>query len=176
MTINELTQWLEQYERALALWFMALPCLTYVGGAAIKAFSPVLMRYLLGAAIYLAVIPGICMTLVLLYMVLFVCLNLLQEMRLVLHLLPVVSMLGTLWAASRLEAFAVIPGFDRLQGLMLLVGLGFAALLLIHKTFVGIHFFARFEYLLLLFVGFLVLWRLGLVRVFRKYHSTSRIR
>jgi hypothetical protein len=57
------------------------------------------------------------------------------------------------------------PGFNRLQGLMGLVGLAFAGLLFIHKTFIGIHFFARFEYLLVLLVVFLVGWRLAMSRL-----------
>lgn len=171
MTINELMQWLEPYTQVLALWFVAVPFLTYVCGALLKIVSPLLTRYLLAGAIYLVVLPGVCMAVVLFYMVFFVRLNLLQEMHLVLHLLPIASMVATLWAASRLEAFASIPGFDRLQGLLILVGLSFAGLLFIHKTFVGILFFARFEYLLLLLVGFLVLWRLGVARMFKKLNK-----
>jgi hypothetical protein len=90
-------------------------------------------------------------------------------MHLVVHLLPIVSMLATLWAAARLIPFAAVPGFDRLQGLLLLVGLSFAALLFVHKTFIGILFFARFEHLLLLLGGFLALWRLGMARVAKKH-------
>jgi hypothetical protein len=173
MTINELLQWLEQYQQVWALWFVAVPLLTYVGGALLKVISPLWARYLLATAIYLAVVPGVGMIVVLLYMVFFVRLNLLHEMHLVLHLLPIVSMLATLWAATRLAPFAAIPGFDRLQGLLLLVGLSFAALLWVHKMFIGIVFFAKFEYLLLLLGGFLVLWRLGIARVLQKHKHPS---
>jgi hypothetical protein len=95
-------------------------------------------------------------------------------MHLVLHLLPVVSMLATLWAAARLSPFAAIPGFDRLQGLILLVALSFGGLLFLHKTFVGIHFFARFEYLLFLFAGFLLLWRIAAARLVGRRDQAPR--
>lgn len=173
MTINELLQWLEHHQQVWMLWFAALPLLTYAGGALLRVLAPRLAPYLLASTIYLAVIPGVGMTVIVLYMVFFVRLNLLQEMHLVLHLLPIASMMATLWAAARLVPFAAIPGFDRLQGLLLLVGLSFAALLLVHKTFVGIHFFAQFEYLLLLFGAFLALWRLGIVRAFGKHKQSS---
>ena len=174
MTVNELMTWLEQYESFGVIWFVALPCLTYLLGRLVKALSPRGGRYLLAGAIYLAVLPGICMTVMLLYMIFFVRLNLLQEMNLVFHFLPVISMIATLWAAARLEPFALIPGFNRLQGLIWLVGLGFAGLLFVHKTFVGILFFARFEYLLALFVVFLVCWRFGVTRLFGRHtrHAT----
>lgn len=166
MTINELMQWLSQYERLVAGCLAALPIVTYIGGRLCRAGSPRLMRFFLAAAIYLAVVPGICMAIVVFYMAFVARLNLLTEMHLVLHLLPVVSMLATLWAASRLAPFAILPGFNRLQGLMWLVGLAFVGLLFIHKTFIGIHFFARFEYLLVLLVLFLVGWRLAVSRLF----------
>jgi len=166
MTINELMQWLSQYEWLVAGCFVALPIVTYIGGRLCRAVSPRLMRLFLAGAVYLAVVPGICMAIVVFYMAIVVRLNLLTEMHLVLHLLPVVSMLATLWAASRLAPFVILPGFNRLQGLMWLVGLAFAGLLFIHKTFIGIHFFARFEYLLVLLVVFLVGWRLAVSRLF----------
>ncbi len=132
-----------------------------------------LTRYLLAAAIYLAVIPGMCMAVIILYMLLFVRANLLQEMHLVFHLLPVVSMLATLWAVSRLEDFAAIPGFGRIQGFMILVGLSFAGFLFLHKVFIGILFFAKFEYLLIALGGLLAIWRLGVARLSRKSHQPS---
>ena len=159
MTIHELMQWLSQYEWLAAGWFVALPMVTYIGGRLCRTVSPRLMRLFLAGAVYLAVVPGISMAIVVLYMAFVVRMNLLTEMHLVLHLLPVVSMLATLWAASRLAPFVILPGFNRLQGLMWLVGLAFAGLLFIHKTFIGIHFFARFEYLLVLLVVFLVVRR-----------------
>jgi hypothetical protein len=176
MTINELMQWLEQFQGVIALWLVALPVLTYSFGALLQKGSRLLARYLLAAAIYLAVIPGICTAVILLYMLLFVRVNLLREMHLVLHLLPVVSMVATLWAASRLEDFEHIPGFDRIQGLMILVGLSFAGLLFVHRMFVGLVFFARFEHLLLLLGGFLVVWRLGVARFLKKRHNTPASR
>ena len=147
--------------------FVALPCATYVMGALLRKMSLQLTRYWLALAIYLAVIPGICMVVIVLYMMFFVKANLLTQVNVVVHLLPVVSMAATLWVASRLIPFAAIPGFDRLQGLMVLVGLSFIGVLFVHKTFVRIHFFARFEYLLVLFALFLVAWRLAVARLFR---------
>jgi hypothetical protein len=101
-------------------------------------------------------------------MVLIVHANLLRDMHLILHLLPILSMLGTLWAASSLVPFEQIPGFARIQGFMVLVGVSFATLFLLHNTFIGIHFFGRFEHLLLLLGGLLALWQFGVSRLFRK--------
>ena len=173
MTINELIQQLEPLQGKIALALIALPLATYILGAILQKGSRRLTRYLLAVAIYLAVIPGMCMAVIILYMLLFVRANLLQEMHVVLHLLPVVSMLATLWAVSRLEDFGAIPGFGRVQGLMMLVGLSFAGLLFVHKVFIGILFFAKFEYLLIALGGVLALWRLGIARLFGKSRQPS---
>jgi hypothetical protein len=72
-----------------------------------------LVRGFLTAAISVAVLPGICMTVLILYGLLFARVHLLREMHLVLHFLPVLSMVGTLWAVSRLEAVEGLPGVLR---------------------------------------------------------------
>jgi hypothetical protein len=173
MNIKELMQRLEPFQGEIALGLIALPLVTYIIGAVLQKGSRWLTRYLFAAAIYLAVIPGMCMAVIILYMLLFVRANLLQEMHLVLHFLPVVSMLATLWAVSRLEDFEEVPGFGRIQGFMILVGLSFAGLLFVHKMFVGILFFAKFEFLLAALGGMLVIWRLGVARLFRKPRDTQ---
>jgi hypothetical protein len=145
-----------------------MPIITYLLGAVLRASAPAIGRGFLALALFVSIVPGMSMAVVVLYMILFVRANLLRDMHLVLHLLPILSMLGTLWAASSLAAFAQIPGFARIQGFMVLVGISFAALFLLQKTFIGIHFFGRFEHLLLLLGGLLALWQFGVSRLFRK--------
>jgi hypothetical protein len=171
MTINELMRWLEPFQGWIGLGLVAFPVLTYGLGGLLKFCSPALARGFLAGAVFVAVIPGVSMAVLILYMVLFVRVNLLREMHLILHLLPVLSMVGTLWAASRLEALEHLPGVLRLQGLMMLVGLSFAGLLALHKTFVGVHFFARFEHLLAMLAGAVALWHFGVARLFRKHKA-----
>lgn len=162
MTTTEVLQWLESYERGIGGFLVGLPVLTYVLGAILKRVSRQVVGYFLALAVHLAVIPGISMAILVLYMLFFLRTNLLQELHLILHVLPIISMGATLWATSRLFALDDIPGFKRIEGLMLLVGLSFAAILAIEKTRIGIFFLARFEHLILIIVGLLVLWKLGL--------------
>ena len=61
-----------------------------------------------------------------------------------------------------------------LEGLMLLVGLSFAAILAIEKTRIGVFFLARFEHLILIIVGLLVLWKLGLSLLFSSSKASKR--
>lgn len=168
MTTYELTQQLQPFVWEIGLALVAMPIITYLLGAVLRACVPALGRGFLAFALFVSIVPGMSMAVVVLYMILFVRANLLRDMHLVLHLLPILSMLGTLWAASSLVAFEQIPGFARIQGFMVLVGISFATLFLLQKTFIGIHFLGRFEHLLLLLGGLLALWQFGVSRLFRK--------
>jgi hypothetical protein len=116
-------------------------CLSFIYGlgALLRRWTCPLARGFLAVAVF----PGICMTVLILYMLLFARVHLLREMHLVLHSLPVLSMVGTLWAVSRLGAVDSLLGMLRLQGLMMLAGLGCAGLLAVHKTFIGSHLFKK---------------------------------
>ena len=129
---------------------------------------------LLALVVHLAVIPGISMAVLVLYMLFFLRANLLHELHLILHVLPIISMGVTLWATSRILAFDDIPGFKRIEGLMLLVGLSFAAILAIEKTRIGVFFLARFEHLVLIIVGLVVLWKFGLSLLFGSSKTSKR--
>lgn len=161
MTTAEALQWLEQYQGVIGGALVALPVATYLLGLLLKRASRRLSGYFLALAIHLAVIPGISMAVLALYLLFFLRANLLDDLHLVIHVLPVLSMAATLWAASRIMAFDDIPGFRRIEGLMLLVGLSFAAALAIQKTRLGILFLARLEHLFIIVVAAVGLWKLG---------------
>ena len=171
MTTYELTQQLEPFTWEIGLALVALPIVTYLVGALLRACAPAVGRGFLALALFVAIVPGMSMAVVVLYMILFAHANLLRDMNLVLHLLPILSMLGTLGAASMLVPFAQIPGFARIQGFMILVGVSFGALFLLQKTFIGIHIFGRFEHLLLLLGALLALWHFGNSRLFKRSYS-----
>lgn len=168
MTIRDFMQWLEQFQHPIGVALVAFPFLTYGLAALLRVCSRSLARYFLAGAVFVTVLPGISMVVLLGYMFLFLQANLLQEVQVILHLLPILSMLATFWAVSRLTDLDQLPGVLHLQGLMLLVGLSFAGLLFIHKTFISIHFFASFEHLLALLAGFIILWQYGIGRLFGK--------
>ena len=174
MTITEALQWLEQYERGVGGFLVGLPILTFVLGTLLKWVSRRLAGCFLALVVHLAVIPGISMAVLVLYMLFFLRANLLHELHLILHVLPIISMGVTLWATSRILAFDDIPGFKRIEGLMLLVGLSFAAILAIEKTRIGVFFLARFEHLVLIIVGLVVLWKFGLSLLFGSSKTSKR--
>ena len=161
MTAAEALQWLEPHQGPIAGALVALPAATYLLGLLLRRASRRLCGYFLALAIHLTVIPGISMAVLVLYLLFFVGANLLNDLHLVIHVLPVVSMAATLWGASRITAFDDIPGFRRIEGLMLLVGLSFAAALAIQKTRLGVVFLGRLEHLFVMVAAVVVLWKLG---------------
>jgi hypothetical protein len=86
------------------------------------------------------------------YALLFTGENLL-DVNLLVYLLPIVSMGATLGVMSRSVRFADVPGFDRLSGLMLLLGLTFAILLVLRRSFFGVFFIGSLPALLVIGVG-----------------------
>jgi hypothetical protein len=59
-------------------------------------------------------------------------------------------MIATFTIIGRAVSFDRLPGFGRLWGLMLLIGLTFVVLLLLYKTRILVGFFSSFEALLVL--------------------------
>ncbi|MGE3540305.1 MAG: hypothetical protein AB7N91_23050 [Candidatus Tectimicrobiota bacterium] len=168
MSIHDLMQGLGAFQREIGIGLVAFPCVTYGLGALLWLGARPLARVFLAGAVCASLLSGVSMILLILYMLLFLRANLLRELHLVLHLLPVLSMLATLWLVSRLTRLDDLPGMGQLRRLIILTGISFVSLLVLHKIFIGIHFFASFERLLLLLAGMLVLWRWGVGQFFGK--------
>ena len=96
-------------------------------------------KYVYSVLVYLACVPGIAAAVLTAYTLFFTRENLLDQ-NLLVFILPVLSMAATLALIRKNVAFDAIPGFDRLWGLMILIGVSFAIVLAISKTFIGILF------------------------------------
>ena len=90
-------------------------------------------KFFYSALVYAACIPGTFAAAITLYMVLFAGENLLDVNALV-TLGPIVSMGATLALASRNVDFGPLPGFGRLSGLMVLLGLTFGIVFALSRT------------------------------------------
>ena len=78
------------------------------------------------------------------------------------YFLPVVSMVVTLVFIRKNVSFDEVPGFDRLSGLMVMVGCSFAVALAIQKTNIWIFFGGSIERLFILAAGVFALLKWGL--------------
>jgi hypothetical protein len=121
--------------------FCGIPVLSFVLGVIHGRYrggmSP--WKYFYSILIYSVCIPGIFASVVTAYSLFFQRENILDVNALA-YFLPIVSMIATLMIIGRNVDFEYIPGFDRLSGLMLMIGVSFAIALAVQKTRLFVFF------------------------------------
>lgn len=142
MTIDGLADFLANYPLAVAAIFAAPPLLSLLlgvmHGKGNGGGAP--WKYVYTLLLYVACVPGIFAAMLTAYRMLFLN-NDLTKVNVLIYFLPIVSMVLTLVLVKRnAGAFERIPGFGRLAGLMLMMGLSFAVAFVLHRM----HFFIGF--------------------------------
>ncbi len=169
MSVRELIAAIGEYQIAVAATLAAVPVLAFVvtllhpkgeGGQ-----SP--WRYIYALLVYFACLPGIMAAVLTGYTMMFIKANLLDA-NAVVYFLPIVSMVVTLMVMKRQVDFDEIPGFDRLSGLMVLLGITFMILLAIEKTRIWIVFGGGFTALLAIVAVVFALLKWGGYMLFRR--------
>jgi hypothetical protein len=169
MTTRELIDQADQHPVALAAALAAPPLFSLVvgrlhgrgqGGA-----EP--WNYAYAVLVYLACVPGMFASVLTAYTLFFSRENLLDT-NLLVYFLPIVSMIVTLVLVRKSVAFDEVPGFDRLSGLMVMVGCSFAIALAIQKTKIWILFGGSIERLFILAAGIFGLLKWGAYMLFRR--------
>lgn len=175
MTIRELIDLAGQHPLALLVAFLGPPLAAWLLGlmhprgqgglAPWKYFSAVL--------VYLTCVPGMFAAVVTAYSLFFSRENLLDVNPLV-SFLPIVSMVATLIFIRKNVSFDEVPGFDRLSGLMAMVGCSFAIALAVQKTNIFLFFGGSIEKLLVLAAGVFALLKWGTYMLFRRGDEPKR--
>ena len=169
MTTRDLIYQADQHPVALAVALAAPPLFSMVvgwlhsrgqGGA-----EP--WNYSYAVLVYLACVPGMFASVLTAYTLFFSRENLLDT-NLLVYFLPIVSMIVTLVLIRKNVAFDEVPGFDRLSGLMVMVGCSFAIALAIQKTKIWILFGGSIERLFILAAGIFGLLKWGAYVLFRR--------
>lgn len=169
MTIRDLVNLAGQHPLVLVAAFLAPPLAAFLLGlmhprgqgglAPWKYFSAVL--------VYLTCVPGMFAGVVSAYALFFSRENLLDA-NLLVYFLPIVSMVATLVFIRKNVPFDQVPGFDRISGLMAMVGCSFATALVIQKTNIWIFFGGSIEKLFILAAGVFALLKWGTFMLFRR--------
>ena len=168
MTLREIVTSLGAHPMEVGITLGALPIavllLRLLHGREGGSKSP--WRYLYSGVLYGASVPGMFAAMLCAYALLFTRENLLDQNMLV-YLAPIVSMFVTLMLASKFVRLAEVPGFDRVVGMMVLLGISFLIILLLSR----LHFFVGFfgNIFMMLSLGFFLylLLRWGAGRLFR---------
>jgi len=169
MTTRDLVQNADQHPLALAAALATPPVVAWVAGRlhGRGQGGPGLWKYLYTVLVYIACVPGLVAGVLTAYTVFFSRENLLDT-SLLAYFLPIVSMVVTLVLVRKNDAFDDVPGFDRLSGLMVMVGCSFAIALAIQKTKIWIFFVGSIERLFILAGGIFALLKWSAYMLFRQ--------
>lgn len=135
MTPRDLLEWIAAEPLGVGGYLAALPVLALLLGLAHKrgAGNDSPWKYAYSGLVFGACIPGMFGAVITLYLVLFVSGNLLDVSALV-TIAPLLSMGAALAIAGRNVDFGPLPGFGRLSGLMVALGLTFAVVFALSRT------------------------------------------
>lgn len=167
MSFEDLTHWLERYPLWLA-GFLLIPLaacgllrVLHKSGGGDQ--SP--WKYAYSVLVYWVCVPGLFAAMLTAYLLFFRNENLLKVNMLV-YFLPVISMAAALLLIrSNVSSFAAIPGFGRLSGLMVMLGISFAIAFILHRLHFGILFFGDLGSLLVMAAVAFGLLKWGLTRL-----------
>ncbi len=164
-SVYDLLSSLLPYRLYLVIWMVALPFLALTIGTALKRVSLKTSAGFLAVPVYLSVVPGMGSVIILGYLHLFTGTNILSDIDVALVIGPLACMIATLVAVSKVMPHAKIPGYGRMTGLMIIVGVAFGVALFLSRLRIFIGFFSSLTTLLLLFIAVYVIFKLALKKL-----------
>lgn len=153
------------HPHAVIIYMICIPALALI--AALFAGTrpertPV--RYIFSILMYATCVPGVLAVVLTGYALLIMRTDILQVNALV-YFLPILSMALTIAITNRVIRMSGIPGFNRLSGFMLLIGVSFVLVFILQRMFFGVVFFGTMQSLLILFAVIFILLKLGWERL-----------
>lgn len=130
-------------------------------------------KFVYSGVVYATCVPGMLSTVLTAYTLFFSRENLIDQNILV-YLAPIASMVATLMLVRKSVSFDAVPGFDRIWGLMTMIGMTFVIVLAVEKTRIFVVSVLPIGALIgiCVFVFALVKW--GAYMTFRGSHEPKR--
>ncbi len=165
MTLGEFFEWTGSHPGLLLGYFIGVPLIALLAGMFAKReghLAP--WKYLYSTLIYMVSIPGIFAVTLSIYLFLFERRSI-MDTNLYTQILPVLSMIATILIIKKQVSLDLVPGFDRISGLILIIAALMCLMWIIDKTHIyAITFLPFYVVILILLAGFFVI-RLGLRRL-----------
>jgi hypothetical protein len=175
MSINELIKLANGHWLALLIFFVAPPVIAWlcglIHGRGNGGHAP--WKYIYSVLVYLVCIPGL-FACVLTGYELFFQRGDLRNVNLAIYFLPIVSMVVTLIFIHKTVNFENVPGFDRISGLMVMMGCSFVIALAIDKTRIWLLFHGSIAMLFALAAGIFALLKWGTYMLFRRHDEPKQ--
>ncbi len=166
MTLQEFFDLTSSSPAFILFYFVALPLTAFLASLFGKGeghLTP--WKQLYCFLVFAAAIPGIFAVILNVYLFLFEQQPILQS-NIYTQILPIFVMALTLWLIRRNVAFELIPGFDRLSGLMSIVLAVLAVMWLLDRMHIIAFTYMPFHYVLILLITAFVVIRFGAKKVF----------
>jgi len=168
MTLRELFELLSENPTIILFYFIAIPLtafLAWIFGRDEGVNSP--WKELYSCLVFATCIPGTFAVTLNVYLFLFEKQSV-YDTNIYTQMLPILSMVITLWLIRKNVCFEDIPGFGKLGGLMLLITTLFIIMWILEKTHIFVISFMPFQYFLILLLVLLVVVRFGWKLMFSK--------
>lgn len=167
MTLQEFFDLLSDNPSYILFFFFLMPFCAFLAGMLGKGeghLSP--WKYLYSAILYLACIPGIFAVTLSIYYFLFERIPILQT-NVYTQILPIISMLLTIFIVKKNVPLDEVPGFDKLSGLIIIIAAALCIMWFVDRTRIWVVSFLPFQYVFLIFIGLLVIIRYGWAKMAR---------
>ncbi len=141
MTINQIIGAISGYGLIIIIVFVLIPLAAYAYGKAVGKEKAVESphKYVYSFLVYLSSVPGM-FSLVLCAYALFILRASLLEVNIVVYFVPIISMIATIILIRKNVDLNYVPGFDRLYGLFVVLGVTFTIALMILQTRIFLFF------------------------------------
>ncbi|MFT4759462.1 MAG: hypothetical protein ACI9XO_003590 [Paraglaciecola sp.] len=161
MTLSEFFDLIGNNPILIVSYFLLIPFTSILAGILGKGEGHITpWKYLYSILIYLVAVPGIFAITLNIYLFAFERQSVF-DMNIFTQLLPVVSMVGTLLLIRRNVPLDYVPGVDKLGGLVSVIGGTLTIMWFIDKTRLYIFSYMKFEYVILIIIGLIVMIRFG---------------
>jgi hypothetical protein len=166
MTLQELFNLLSENPVWILFYFIGIPVTAILLGVFSKEDSEnTPWKYLYCTLIYLSCVPGIFSFTLSVYFFLFEKRSIL-ETDVYTQILPLLSMIATLFIIRQNADLDKIPGFDKINGLVLIIGSLLTGMWILDRTHIIAISFMPFYAVVLILIGLLVLIRYSLKKIF----------
>jgi hypothetical protein len=161
MTLRECIALLGENGTYVVFYFLLMPVVALIAGFMGKGeghLSP--WKYFYSTLIYAVCIPGIFAITLSVYLFLFERISIFDS-NVYTQILPVISMLGTLFIIRQNVSFDDIPGFGKISGLTMMIASTILIMWFVDKTHIIVFSYLPISTLLIIFLVLLFAIRFG---------------
>ncbi len=161
MTLGEFFDLLAGNPAYIIFFFAIIPFSALLAGILGKGEGHITpWKYLYSALLYLSCVPGIFAVTLSVYFFLFERRSI-METDVYTQILPVVSMLLTIFIIRKNVDLENVPGFDKLSGLIMIITAALGIMWFVDKTRIWVLTYVPFQYVFLIFIALLLVIRFG---------------